>query len=188
MQSIKQMEETFMKFGKSSGGFGGIFHLFGAYERWCRITSTKAQYFEKILEMCGLIDDPECPKKGKHREIERAEIQKNEDAVQRTISAIRSFTNPFYIPDKCRLYSLASGAPVPSDVEEHVLGAEMMGKNVKDAFIRDRFINGSSEELFFEPIKRLDLKTREASNKTVKATTSDTFNIVSKVTWPSCYL
>ena len=101
------------------------------------------------------------------------DIQKSEDAVQRTISAIGSFTNLFYITDKSRLYSLASGAPVPSDVEEHVLGAEMMGKNVKDAFIRDRFINGSSEELFFEPIKQLNLKTMEASNKTGKVTTSD---------------
>ena len=76
----KTMEETFMKFGKPSGGFGGfggfggIFHLFGACEHWCQTTSTRNQYFEKILEMCGLIDDPDCPQKGKHCELERAEI------------------------------------------------------------------------------------------------------------------
>ena len=58
---------------------------------------------------------------------------------------MQSFTSPFYIPDKRCLDSKASGAPVPSDIEQHVLGAEMIGKNVKDTFIHDRFINGSSE-------------------------------------------
>ena len=41
-----------------------------------------------MLEMSCLIDDPDCPKAGKHRELERAEIKKSEDAVQCTIAAI----------------------------------------------------------------------------------------------------
>ena len=146
--------------------------MFGAYQRWCRTTSTRAQYFEKMLEMCGLIDDPECPKAGKHRELERAEIKKSEKAVQRTISAIRNFTNPFSLVDKDHLYSLASGAPASPEVELDVLHAEATGKEAKEVFIRDRFVNGSSETLFFEPIKRQKLKTMEASNKTVKLTAS----------------
>ena len=58
-----------------AGGFVSIFSKFGAYQRWCRTTSTWAQYFEKMLEMCCLIDDPDCPKAGKHHELERAEIK-----------------------------------------------------------------------------------------------------------------
>lgn len=146
--------------------------MFGAYQRWCRTTSTRAQYYEKMLEMCGLIDDPDCPKAGKHRELERAEIKKSEDAVQRTISAIRNFTNPFSLVDKDHLYSLASGAPVSSEVELDVLRAEAAGKEAKELFIRERFVNGSSETLFFEPITRQKLKTMEDSNKTVKLTAS----------------
>ena len=38
----------------SSGGFIGLFSMFGAYQRWCRTTSTRAQYFEKMLEMCDV--------------------------------------------------------------------------------------------------------------------------------------
>ena len=146
--------------------------MFGAYQRWCRTTSTRARYFEKMLEMCGLIDDPDCPKAGKHRELERAEIKKSEDAVQRTISAIRNFTNPFSSVDKDHLYSLASGAPVSPEVEVDVLRAEASGKEAKELFIRDRFVNGSSETLFFEPITRQKLKTMEDSNKTIKLTAS----------------
>jgi len=142
--------------------------------------------------MCGLIDDPECPKAGKHRELERAQIKKSEEAVQCTISAICNFTNPFSLADKehlyslasCNftnpfsladkehLYSLASGAPASPEVEFDVLHAEAIGKKAKEAFIQDRFVNGSSEALFFEPIKKKKLKTMESSNKTVKLTSS----------------
>ena len=100
----KTMAETFMKFAKSAGkqcdkssllsllwllanyiailgGFSGLFSMFGAYQRWCQTTSTRAQYYENMLEMCGLLDDPECPKAGRHRELERAEMKKSEEAV-----------------------------------------------------------------------------------------------------------
>lgn len=56
---------------------------------------------------------------------------------------------------------------IPS--EEQVLGDEIAGRNAKEAFIRDIFMNGPSEELFFDP----KLKTMEKSNKTVKLTASD---------------
>ena len=155
------------------GGFVGIFSMFGAYQRWHRTTSTRAQYFEKMLEMCGLTDDPDCPKAGKHRELEKAEMKKSEAAVQKTIAAIKSFNNPWKAYDKDKLYSLASGCPVAPEVAEDVLNAEKIGRKAKEEFIKDRFINGSSELLFFEPIKRLGLKTMEISNKAVKLTTTE---------------
>jgi radical SAM superfamily enzyme YgiQ (UPF0313 family) len=44
------------------------------------------------------------------------------------------------------------------EVEIDVLRAEAAGKEAKEAFIRDHFVNGSSEALF-EPIKRQKRKT-----------------------------
>ena len=72
----------------------------------------------------------------------RAEIKESEETVKCTISAIHNFTNPFSLVDKVRLYSLASGAPVSPQVELDVLRAEAAGKEAKDAFIKDRLING----------------------------------------------
>ena len=103
--------------------------------------------------MCGLIDDTDCPKARKHRELDRAEVQISEKAVQCTISAIRNFTNPFSLLDKDHLYRLASGASVSAEVEYDVFRPEAAGKKAKEAFIRDRFVNGS-DVLSFEPIKR----------------------------------
>ena len=109
-------------------------------------------------EMCGLIDDPECPKAGKHHELEAAEIKKSEKAVQRTLTAIKTFIDPFAITDKDRLYNITSGAPVSPEVEIDILRADTAGKEAKKAFISNHFQNWSSEKSFFEPIKRQKLK------------------------------
>ena len=82
-----------------------------------------------------MINDPECPKAGKHRELETDEIKKSEEAMHRTIAVIQSFTNPFTIPDKDRLYSLASGAPTPLEVEIYIFRAEDAGNASKKALI-----------------------------------------------------
>ncbi|EDO28304.1 predicted protein [Nematostella vectensis] len=125
-----------------------------------------------MLETCGMVDDPDFPKAGRHRELGKSHIKKSEEAVQRTITAIRNFTNSFDVTDKENLYCIASGAPIPPDVAADVISAEARGKKAKEAFVQERFIDGSSEDLFFEPIKRQKLKTMEATNKSVKLTGS----------------
>lgn len=120
--------------------------------------------------MVDLIDDPECPKAGRHRELEKAEIRKSEKAVQNVLTAVSNFTNPFTIADKDRIFSLASGAPVTIDVEVDVLQAEVVGKAAKADFIK-RLQSGDPGN-FFNPIKRNKLKTMEACNKKVTLTSS----------------
>ena len=154
------------------GGLSGTFNQFSAYQRYCRTTSARAQMFERTLEMCGMVTDPDAPKAGKHRELEAAKIRKSEEAVQRTITAIKIFTNPSTIPDKSRLYSIASGAPVSSDIENDVLQAEVKGKEAKEEFIKDRLGPTSPEKCFFERIKKLKLKTMDNNNKKVTLTAS----------------
>ena len=153
-----------------SGGFAGLYSQFGAYQRWCRTTSTRAQFHEKTLEMAGLLDDPDCPRAGRHRELEKAEIKKSEKAVQRVITAVRNFMNPFTIPDKDRLYSLASGSPTSKDVERDVLEADAVGKAAKADFITR--LQSGHQGSFFDPINRKKLKTMEACNKKIKLTSS----------------
>lgn len=102
--------------------------------------------------------------------MEAAEIKKSEEAVKRTMDAIENFTNPFTIPDKDRLYCLASGAPAPPEVEIDVLRAESAGNLAKKTFIQERLEEKSTE--FFEPIHKLKLLTMEARNKSVKLTST----------------
>ena len=121
-----------------------------------------------MLEMCGLIDDPESPKAGKHRVTKKGEIEKSEKAVQRTMAdAIQNFMNRFEVSDKDHLYNISSGAPVTAEIEQHVLRAEKIGRESKEAFSQERFLNNSSRTHFFKPIKKLKLKTMEATNKKI---------------------
>ena len=67
---------------------------------------------KKTLQMTDLVSDPDNPRSNRHRELEKAEIAKSEWAVICVIDAINSFTNPFNIANKDKLYCLASGALV----------------------------------------------------------------------------
>lgn len=100
-----------------------------------------------MLEMCGLIDKPECQKAGKHCELKATEIKKSEQAVQQTLAAIKNFTYPFVITDKNSLYNVTSGAPVIPEDEIDILELTAV-REAKKAFIRNRFQNGLSEKSF----------------------------------------
>ena len=109
-------------------------------------------------------NDPDIPKAGKHRELHYHNIKKSEWAVKSVMKAICNFTNPWRIANKNRLYTLASGAPVPPAVEDDVLRAESLGISLKEQFIKER-LEHSSEKNFYDPHLRQKLKTMEFSNK-----------------------
>ena len=83
---------------------------------------------------------------------------------------VRNFNNPFTVVDKNRLYSLASGAPVPAEVEMDVLRAEAVGMAAKANFIGR--LQSAEPGSFFDPIKKKKLKTMETCNKKVTLTSS----------------
>ena len=43
------------------------------------------------------------------------------------MQALDSLSNPWRMPIKERLYSIASGAPVPLEMEDEILGASQIG-------------------------------------------------------------
>ena len=86
------------------------------------------------------------------------------------MQAFDSLSNPWRMPIKERLYSIASGAPVPLEMEDEILGASRIGAQRKHEFVEKRL--RSSQENFFDPIKKLKLPTMECSSKTVTLTTT----------------
>ena len=153
-----------------SGGFSGLYNQFGTYQKWCRTTSARAQFYERTLQMTNLVSDPDNPRSNRHRELERAEIAKSERAVMCIIDAIKSFTNPFNIANKDKLYCLASGAPVSTDIETDVLQAEAVGDAAKMEF--NQSLQNGDADCFFNPIKKKKLKTMETCSKKVTLTSS----------------
>ena len=119
----------------------------------------------------SLVDlDTDSSKAASHRVCSRIEIQKSEVKVKKTIDAISNFTDPFSIEDKSNLYSISSGCKMPKDVENDVMTAEEVGKNMKREFVSTRL---QLNEHFFDPIKRAKLKTMASGSKKTKVTTKE---------------
>ena len=104
-----------------------------------------------------------------HRDVRPAEILKSEKCVKKAQEAVESFLNPFMVEDHDKLVSLSSGASATPDIATDVLRAEKAGKEAREAFIKDRL---EKNDNFFEPIKRLNLKTLGNMNKQMKVTTA----------------
>ena len=153
------------------GGLLGIFENYGAYQRWVRTTSSRAKFFEEMFEMCDMIDDPACPKSGKHHDFEASQIKKSQCAVMKVMEVIFHYTNPCKIPHKERLYCLSSGAPIPQEIVVDILRVDELGKTLKSIFIQEQLIHGHEKD-FFDSVARQKLKTMEYANKTVCLRTS----------------
>ena len=77
--------------------------------------------------MVDIIHDPDYPRAVRYRELEKTDVVKGGESVQRVLTAVRNFTNHFIFVDKNMLYSLAIGAAVPMEVVMDVFRAEALG-------------------------------------------------------------
>ena len=101
------------------------------------------------------------------------------------MAVISHFTNPCRTPNKEKVFSLASGAPAPADVEVDVLQADTVGKSLKEDFMQNR-LGYASTKCFFDTLKRQKPRSMEDNNKKVSPKTSQgEFNPVSGAKQPS---
>ena len=169
----KTMEETFMKNAKSKGGAGGsgagisgISRNPAAYQRWIRTTHERSKYVDATYSMADMLDNSHTAKE--HRDLRPAEICRSEEAVSRTVEAVTNFINPFNVNETGRLYCISSGVPMPPEIENDVLRAELAGRNEKEDFVVTRL---KKNDNFFDPVKKLKLKTMVDLSKKVKLKT-----------------
>lgn len=170
----KTIEETFMKHAKSRGGSGssgaglsGLHTNYGAHQRWTYTARERAKCLQATYQLAGLGDDNEVGHQ--HRDVRDSQRLRSEELVLRTVEAIQNFNNPFRMADIDKLHCISSGAPATTQVEDDMLRAEAVGMAIKKEFIEKRL---KSKDHFFEPIKRVNLKTMAEMNKTVKLTSS----------------
>ena len=164
----KTMEETFMKVAKSRGGSGssvagisGICQNYSAYQRWIKSMPQRCMYLESTYELAGMTETGDDLQ---HRDNRESEIRKSEYVVDAAVEALNSFVNPFSGTEKEHLFCISSGQRVPSDIEKDVMNAELLGQEQKQKFIEERL---KVDEHFFDPVKRLNLKTISSMSKKV---------------------
>ena len=64
-----------------AGGLHGIFENYASTQRCIHRTSARAMLFERMLDVCGMISDPDCLTTGKHRDLDAAQVRKTERAI-----------------------------------------------------------------------------------------------------------
>ena len=168
----KTMEETFMKHSKSHGGasgagISGITRNNAAYQRWVLTTHERSQYLAATFAMA----DMHTYSSDVHRDVSKAQIKRSQHYINITMEAFSNFLDPFDSSiDRSRLYNISSGAAVSADIETDLLTAEKQGARARSNFVELRL--KKNEVDFFEPIKRINLKTMASAKKKVKLTSS----------------
>jgi hypothetical protein len=111
-----------------------------------------------------------------HRDPCRTEIERSEANVVKVAEEIVGFINPFEMDQKDKLYCISSGASATSEIERDLILAEAFGADAKVDFISERL---EKHEKFFDPIKRLNLKTFSelAKKTTIKSSQKQKFRI-----------
>ena len=101
----------------------------------------------------------------KHRDVRPSNILKSEKNVTKACEAVQSFLIPFNAETADKLLILSSGAAATSVVERDVIESENRGREAKDKFI---YVRLQTDRDFFEPVKRLNLKTLGSMSKVSK--------------------
>ena len=160
----KTMEETFMRHAKSKAagaGISGIAQNHSGYQRWARTTHERCQYKEETFSQAGLTDTEDMT----HKDLRPSLVKKSESHVKECIEAIGEFMNPFTVEDAMSLYNISTGVKIPPDIEDDIMNAEAKGLHEKNMFVEERLECNSK---FFDPVKKLKLKTMATTNKTAK--------------------
>ena len=121
--------------------------------------------------MCGLLDNEDVHN-CYHPETRECEIARSEQAVDRVMTAIKGFLNPFKAPDKDNLIIISSGSKVPPAVEVDVLRAEEAGSQERKKFMRSKLSPDATIPFFHELTKQKLLKM-DSCNKRVKLSLKD---------------
>ena len=153
-----------MKHAKSKGGAGagvsGISQNHAAYQRWVKTTHERSQYLSATFALADM--KGEGSETTFHKDVRPTEVKRSEGWVLSTIESVKSFLNPFGITDKDNLYNISAGCKMSPEIETDVLNAEHKGEDQKEVFIEERL---KTNENFFQPIKRLKLKTMEDNSR-----------------------
>jgi hypothetical protein len=92
------IEQTINRSAKTSGGVIGFSRSRSSYERWCMTRHVGAAYVEATIEVADLHENAN----ESHKAVRPPSMKRSEKDVQKLITSIRQFTNPFTVR-RCKL-------------------------------------------------------------------------------------
>ena len=145
---------------KAKGGIIAFSLKKGAVQRWLITAQERVSFSLKLKEMIGLNTNED----NIHKEFRTPRLATDENHVERMMSVIKGWVNPFDVPEE--LVCISSGVTVSPEIKQDLLGAGKAGDTLVTEFLKDRIV--SNNVSFFDPVPRENLKTVKDTVKTKK--------------------
>jgi hypothetical protein len=144
------LEETVNKDTQTSGGTKGFSLKKGAVEKYYITAEYRASALRQLRENLNITSN------FSHSDLHAPRIKTDELCVASAVQLLHNeWTNPFD-RNPSDIVSLSTGRAVPSDVQSSLLTVRKKGEEAYETFKKDRLEKG---EKFFDPIKKINLKT-----------------------------
>ena len=109
------VEQTVNKSTKTKGGIIGLSLRKGAVQRWLITSHERASFSLKLKEMIGLNTNEDDI----HKELRAPRLAKDENDVERVMSVIKGWVNPFDGPEE--LVCIWSGVAVSPKIKQDLI-------------------------------------------------------------------
>ena len=144
------LEQSVNKDTKTAGGIIGFSLSPGAVERWMLTAHLRGAFTAVCDHVAGVTMIEHT-----HRALLPSPVAKSVEAVQKVLTHLSSWSNPFAHSDE--LFSLSSGVQASQAVADDLLAAKEKGRKALVAFFNDRLL--STKVGFFDTLHSLNLHT-----------------------------
>lgn len=144
------IEQTINRSQKGHGGITGYSTSAGTVQRWVLTSHVIAQCQEDLEDFLDINQNSLKPK-----DLGKSRIDFDNQCVQNILEVISSIGSPF--THRELLINISSGVVTTQDVAEDIADAYSRGLNAANLFQKR-----TGDNSFYDPIKKLNLKTFEA--------------------------
>ena len=150
------------------GGVIGISQSPATLDCWFLTMHERASITTALKELYGLQDDGNSV----HKEVTPRRVQRDEEDVKKMIGCFSSglMTDPF-TQDSDVLLNFTTGAVLPGDVAESLVSSTEKGREQMNNFVEKRL--ATSVISFWEPLRKLKIKTFSSTNKNISLKSND---------------
>ena len=161
----KCIENTINKDTKTPGGLARFSTNIGAINRWMLNTSRRAECRRILHQLFQYQSSANI-----HHDLSPSRIAKYEADVSSVIECFQNVFNHPFQGDK--IVGLSTAIEAPLELQNDLMNAFTKGNCAKKEFYSQRLVEGATKA-FYDPIKKLQLKTFSSLQKTAKVKTSN---------------
>ena len=160
------LEQSINCHSKSKSGVIGFTKKSGALDRWFINAHERAAITKQTLAMLDLGRE-----ESKHKELGKARMLRDQNDVKKVEETLLQIgMNPFKLENLKCIQNIMTGTVASDEISSDILQAKVAGTAAMEQFVKDRLVE--QKVPFFDPIKKVKLKTFSTLKKVTKSKSS----------------